>query len=110
MSRTPARVRVSCAALRWLSDEPQPGWVEYQLIDADGVAWSFFDKPIHGGWEAMSPTANYPIPSAFDCEIVRTETNEQGEVLIVISTLNPNGLESVDGRSEFRVRESQLNS
>ena len=111
MSRTPpVRVTVSCAAVRWLSDEPQPGWVEYQLTDADGVTWSFFDKPIHGGWEAMGPTANYPIPSSFDCEIVRRETNDQGDALIVISTLNPNGLETSDGRSEFRVRPSQIES
>ena len=96
--------------MRWLSDEPQPGWVEYQLTDADGVTWSFFDKPIHGGWEAMGPTANYPIPSSFDCEIVWRETNYQGDVLIVISTLNPNGLETSDGRSEFRVRPSQIES
>src|SRR4029079_1768113 len=38
------------------------------------------------------------------------ETNEQGETVIVISTLNPNGLESKDGVSEFRVRKSQLDS
>lgn len=105
-----SRARLSCVAVRWVSDEPQPGWVEYQLTDADGVTWSFFDKPIHGGWEAMGPAANYPLPSTFDCEIVRTETNEQGEVLIVISTLNPNGLESSDGTSEFRVRHSQVDS
>jgi hypothetical protein len=104
------RITVRCEAVRWISDEPQPGWVEYQLTDADGVTWSFFDKPIHGGWEAMRPTANYPLPSSFDCEIVRTESNEQGEALIVISTLNPNGLESSDGRSEFRVRQSQISS
>lgn len=96
--------------MRWVTDEPQPGSVEYQLTDADGVMWSFFDRPIHGGWEAMGPTANYPIASSFDCEIVRTETNELGEMLIVISTLRPNGLESSDGRSEFRVRESQIDS
>jgi hypothetical protein len=104
----PRRVTVKCVAVRWLSDEPQPGWVEYQLTDADGVTWSFFDKPIHGGWEAMTPTANYPLPSSFDCEIVRTETDAQGDALIVISTLNSNGLETSDGRCEFRVRKSQI--
>lgn len=55
----------------------------------------------------MGPTANYPMSSSFDCEIVRTETNEQGELLIVISILS---LESVDGTSEFRVRPSQIHS
>lgn len=108
MCRTPStRVTVSCTAVRWLSGEPQPGWVEYQLIDADGVT---FDKPIHGGWEAMGPTANYPVASSFDCEVVRTETDAPGETIIVISTLNPNGLESSDGKSEFRVRQSQSDS
>jgi hypothetical protein len=106
----PRRVTVKCLAVRWVSDEPFPGWVEYQMTDADGVTWSFFDKPIHGGWEAMAPMANYPLPSSFECEIVRTEIDAQGEALIVISTLNPNGLETSDGRSEVRVRHSQVDS
>jgi hypothetical protein len=106
----PRRVTVKCAAVRWVSDEPQPGWVEYQMTDADGVTWSFFDKPIHGGWEAMTPIAEYPLPSSFDCEIMRMEKDTEGDALIVISTRNPNGLESSDGRSEFRVRKSQIDS
>ncbi len=106
----PRRVRVKCVVVRWVSDEPQPGWVEYQITDADGVTWSVFDKPIHGGWEAMTPTANYPLPSSLDCEIVRTMTDAHGDALIVISTLNPHGLETADGRWEFRVRQSQIDS
>jgi hypothetical protein len=54
--------------------------------------------------------ASYPLPSSFDCEIVRTETDAQGDALIVISTRNPNGLETSDGRCEFRVRQSQIDS
>ena len=111
MSRAPStRVKVSCVAVRWVNDGPQPGWVEYQLTDADGVTWSFFDKPIHGGWEAMTPIANYPLRSSFDCEVVGTDFDAQGDALIVISTLRPNGLESSDGSSEFRVRQSQIDS
>jgi hypothetical protein len=105
---TSERVSVKCFAVRWVGDDPQPGWLEYQLIDVDGVTWSFFDKPIHGGWEAMTPTAHYPLPSSFACEIVRTETDDDGAAVVVISTISPDGLESSDGRSEFRVRESQL--
>jgi len=77
-----------------------------RTIDADGVTWSFFDKPLHGGCEAMTPTASYPLPSSFDCEIVRTEMDARGDAPIVISTLNPNGLESTNGKSEFRTRGS----
>jgi len=102
------QVAVKCLAVRWVSDEPQPGWLEYQLTDADGVTWRFFDKPIHGGWEALTSTAHYPLPSSFACEIVRTETDAHGTTVIVISTLSPDGLESSDGRSDFRVRQSQL--
>jgi len=78
------------------------------MNDADGMTWSFFDKPIHGGWEAMTPTADYPLPASFACEIVRTETDAQGNAVVVISTLSPDGLKSSDGRSEFRARQSQI--
>lgn len=98
---------VRVAAVRWLSDEPQPGWVEYELTDADGVTWSFFDKPIHGGWEAMTPSASYPLASSFACEILRTEMDARGDVVVVISTFE---VESTDGRSEFRVSPSQIES
>lgn len=79
----PRRVTVKCAAVRWVDDEPQPGWIEYQLTDAEGVTWSFF---------------------------VRIELDAQDDALIVVSTLCPNGLESTDGKSEFRVRQSQIDS
>lgn len=107
-TRGSRRVTVKCVALRWVSDEPQPGWVEYRLTDADGTTWSFFDKPIHGGREAMTAFADYPLASSFSCEILRTETDAQGDPVIVISTLQPYGLESSEGRSEFRVRPSQI--
>lgn len=108
MTTSSRRATVRCLAVRWVSDEPQPGWIEYRLTDVDGMMWSFFDKPIHGGWEAMTPTADYPRASWFACEIVRTETDAQGAPVIVISTLQPDGLKSSEGRSEFRVRKSQI--
>jgi hypothetical protein len=36
--------------IRWVSEEPQPGWVEVRMTDAFGREWIFLDKPaIFGG-------------------------------------------------------------
>jgi hypothetical protein len=36
---------ILASALRWISDEPQPGWIEVEFIDADGRRWLVHDKP-----------------------------------------------------------------
>jgi hypothetical protein len=56
---------VRATALRWVSDEPQPGWVEVEFIDADGRRWLVHDKPPifaepPGGF---LPTSSYPMPT-----------------------------------------------
>lgn len=89
-----------CEATRWVSDEPQPGWVEVQ--DAHGRTWRFFDKPpIFGIGATLTSTLCYPVPVAIPVRIV-----EEGDVLTV--STDPYGVESEEGESTFRVLSSAV--
>ena len=101
--------RVRCQAVRWVSDEPQPGWVEVQLIDADGAVWSLFDKPpVFDADDRLTPDAAYPLEVELDCEIVCRQADASGRDLITISTQRPWSVETETGRDQFRVALSQL--
>jgi hypothetical protein len=91
-----------CEATRWVGDEPQPGWIEVQLKDVDGRTWRFFDKPVifEGGAEISSSTA-FPVAVAIPVRIV------DGVDVVTVST-DPQGIESEEGESTFRVVRSAL--
>jgi hypothetical protein len=101
--------RVRCQAVRWVSDEPQPGWVEIHLVDADGAVWSLFDKPpVFGADDRLTPDATYPVEVELDCEIVSRQVDANGPDLVITSTRRPWGVETETGRDEFQVAPSQL--
>ncbi|WP_030472912.1 hypothetical protein [Lentzea aerocolonigenes] len=92
-----------------MSDEPQPGWVEVHLVDADGAVWSLFDKPpIFDADDRLTPDAAYPVDVELDCEIVSRQVDASGRDLVTISTRRPRGVETETGRDEFHVAPSQL--
>lgn len=92
-----------CQAVRWVDDEPFPGLVEVRFVDADGREWSFVDKAaVFEDADRLSRSANYPVPVEIRCETVG------GDVDPVIVSVAPWGLESVEGRAEFKVRADQL--
>jgi hypothetical protein len=93
---------VRCEATRWVSDEPQPGLIEVQLIDADGRTWRFFDKPpVFAGGANISNTAEFPIAVAIPARIIAEND------LVTVST-DPHGIQGEEGTSTFRVLPSQL--
>jgi hypothetical protein len=88
---------VRCKAVRWISYEPQPGWVEVQLTDADGAVHSCFDKPpIFEAGNQIRPDAEYPFDIDVDCWI---ETDDRNPTLEITMTY----AETPDGRKAFRV-------
>jgi hypothetical protein len=95
--------------VRWVSDEPQPGWIEVQLTDADGTVWSFFDKPpIVDVHDRIRRDATYPLEVELACEIVSRQRDAKGRELLTISTRHPWGVEAEDGRDQFQVTPDQL--
>ena len=55
---------------RWISDQPQPGWVELDFVDAQGRLWTVADKSAvfsSSIWDSESGT---PMDVGIDCHIV----------------------------------------
>ena len=99
---------VEARATRWVSDEPFPGLVELELIDANGRTWTFIDKaPIFNAAGHLTPDARYPLDIKLACTVI-AEPSPGEHSHLLISTAEPWGVESVDGESEFLVHHDQL--
>lgn len=92
---------VACQVVRWVADDPQPGFVEAELVDCDGRSWLFRDKVSIFGAE-LNPESEYPLSASIRCEVLERETVAGGGEVVTISTVRPDGLDSV-GVTEFRV-------
>src|SRR5258707_9964638 len=98
---------VRASALRWVSDEPQPGWVEVEFVDAEGHRWLVHDKPPMfaeppGGFLR---TSSYPIPTMIPCEIVGSQLSSSGRELVRVTLRH---VESTTGESLFLVAATEL--
>ena len=60
---------VRARAVRWVSDEPQPGWVEVHLDLADGTVAKFFDKPPIFTDRDLRPGDTYPVALTLTCTV-----------------------------------------
>jgi len=84
-------------ALRWVSDDPQPGIVECRLVDADGVEHVIREKSaVLDAEDRLRPDAAYPMELRLGCRVVREDA---AEVEIELD----HDIESVDGLRRFRV-------
>ena len=93
---------VACRIVRWVADDPWPGLVEAELIDAAGKCWSFVDKSPVFTAELLSTNSTYPTDGVIRCEVVES----YGDT-VLISTAQPDGVQS-GGSSTFVVPSSAL--
>jgi len=80
-----------------------PGWVECELIDAEGHRHRFVDKVpmlMNGEYDAES---KYPTPDTLRCEVLERYQDENGRELVRVSTARPDAIESTVGIAEFTV-------
>jgi hypothetical protein len=97
-------VILRCDAVRWVGDDPFPGLVEVAFPDVDGARHVLVDKPpVFGGADGLGPGTAYPVAVKLDCEVLRVSQDA-----VVITTEGPWGVETPDGRTEFRVDACQL--
>ncbi|WP_411136725.1 hypothetical protein [Streptomyces sp. C10] len=97
-----------CEAVRWVNDEPFPGIVEVQFVDAAGHRWSLFDKtPIFTRSAALTPDSFYPVQVTVACIILDGAMRPAGDELVAVS-LAPDGVTTPDGRDTFTVSRGQL--
>ena len=94
--------RVTVQITRFL-DPHNPGVVEGELTDAEGVVHIFVDKvPIFTS-EMLDGGSTYPQTRAVECRILEESQDAAGRSLLRIRTI-----ESTKGKSEFVVLSSQV--
>ncbi|CAM3104451.1 hypothetical protein [Stackebrandtia soli] len=97
-----------CEAVRWIADEPFPGLIEVQFIDADGRTWSLVDKAaIFGAAEDLEPDSNYPAAVTVACVLRGADEQVGNDGGVTIST-SPDGVTSPDGRDTFTVTRDRI--
>jgi hypothetical protein len=86
---------------RWISDEPQPGWIEVEFTDATDHRWIVADKPpIFFSEPIWYRATDLPVFVSVDCEVVEDVATSP-----VVSVTLKWGVESIpEGVSTFRVR------
>jgi len=93
---------------KYISDDPQPGIVECQLVDAYGNEWVFRDKTAVIALGDLDADSDYPQPGVIACEIMRLRHDVNGREIISVNTERPWGVEALTGASRFDVLRSQI--
>ena len=90
--------KLKCQAVRWVNDEPIPGWIEVVMTDSEGREWRFFDKSVMFGSsnEPITSKTLFPVETGVIVAII-----ENGDP-VTVSTA-PAGIESEEGETLFRV-------
>jgi len=89
--------------VKWLSNEPIPGWVEAQFTDARGKMRVFVDKPDMFTAEPVVASTKFPVPGNLRCEIVDRGAGADR------STISVRTFETdTDGQDLFEVKADQV--
>jgi len=90
---------VSVQIVRFV-DPDFPGWVECELVDADGRLHIIKDKvPIFTA-ELLDDESKYPATGSMPCEVVERFRDARGRELVRVS-IEEAGIESVERTSQF---------
>jgi hypothetical protein len=95
--------------VRFVDSEPQPGVVACELTDAENRRHSFVDKvPIFSTMD-LDDRSTYPQPGIIRCEVIARWQDASGRGLARVRTAR-DGVESIEGLSEFVVLATQISS
>jgi hypothetical protein len=98
---------VRATVLRWISDEPQPGWIEVEFSDGDGRRWLVHDKPpiFVEPPGRFSAATSYPVPTLIPCQVLGRELSRDGEELVTVVLRHT---EATTGECRFRLAASDV--
>jgi hypothetical protein len=99
---------VKVTITRYVSDDPQPGIVECELLDVHGRRWHFIEKTAVVSANNLDGKSVYPQPGVIAGEVVRRSRDAAGREVIHIDTEHPWGVESIDGVTQFDVLPESL--
>lgn len=78
-----------------------PGFVECELVDAEGTRHLFMEKVPVVTLEHLTEHSVYPAAGVIACEVEASWMEPNGRALVRVTTERPWGVESVGGRSLF---------
>lgn len=82
--------------VKFLGCDPQPGIIEFVLVDADGKSHTFVDKVPIVSLESLDEFTEYPPPGSLRCRVFgRSDVGHTDRVRIMAER------ESVEGALEF---------
>lgn len=103
---------VHVSVTKFLGFDPQPGIVEFVLIDVFGSVHTFVDKtpvPMED-WGSRDDLKTYPRPGTIRCQIVDQRVDGSGREVVTISTEKPDYVASTTDETVFEVYANQLTS
>lgn len=84
-------------------DGHQLGWVDCELVDADGCHHTFTDKVPLLTSKNLGADSEYPTPGSIPCEVLKRYRDEKGREVVTVSTIKPAEITSKQGLSQFTV-------
>jgi hypothetical protein len=91
-------------------DEHFPGFVGCALTDADGVRHEFVEKVPVVSTRDLRSSSLYPQAGHLDCIIEEEWMDELGRSLVRVNTEKPWAVESVAGKTRFKVLKEQISA
>ena len=99
--------KIAVDITRFVNSE-QPGWVEFNLLDAFGKTHTFIEKVPVLTTQDLNEKSIFPVSTVITCETIKKWTDENGRHLLQINTENPWNLESTTGDTKFIVEASKV--
>ena len=99
---------ISVQIIRFV-DTHQPGWVECELVDAEGRRHIIVDKVPVVTTKDLRADSEYPTLGSVPCEILKRYQDGRGRELVCVSTASID-IESKERLSEFTVPASLVTS
>jgi hypothetical protein len=89
-------------------DDSFPGFVECELVDANGTKHLFVDKVSVLSLFHLCSSSSYPCTGSIRCTLGAEYKDESGHAVVNISTEIPDHVETKEGNTRFVVLSSQL--
>ena len=89
-------------------DTAFPGWVECELVDAEGRRHIIKDKVPMFTVEDLDADSRYPVEGGVPCEVLERYQDGEGQEMARISTTKPYDIESSEGLTEFIVPANRI--
>lgn len=100
-------IRISITAFH---DDGFPGWVEGEMIDANGDLHQFVEKVPVISNEGLRQDSGYPRDGSIACHVISSWKDDLGRDLSRVDTAQPWSIESKAGVTEFVVLSTNIDS